>query len=135
MAERSNRMIRIIRLKNRADFLRVRKAGQKWATPGLVLQTREWPCPAGQGEFEAGVGFTTSKKIGNAVERNRARRRLKAAVDAVFPEFAQPHRDFVIIGRQGTLGRPWEKLLEDLKTALKRLDACRKTPNAEVSRD
>jgi len=100
----------------------------------LVLQTREWPC-SGQGGFKAGVGFTTSKKVGNAVERNRARRRLKAAVAVVFPEFAAPHRDFVVVGRRGTLRRPWKKLLKDLKTALKRLDGYRKTHHEEVSRD
>lgn len=67
------------------------------------------------------VGFTCSKKVGNAVARNRARRRLKAAVDDVFPEAARPGLDYVVIGRQETAARPYSLLLQDLRTALKRV--------------
>lgn len=125
---------RLIRLKKRADFLRVQRSGRKWATPGMVLQIRPWTDRGLANDAKAdlpmkiGVGFTTSKKVGNAVQRNRARRRLRAAVDLVFPVSALPGHDFVVIGRQATLQRPWQKLVEDLKTALKRLDAYRKTP-------
>ena len=65
-------------------------------------------------------GFTVSKKVGNAVERNRARRRLKAAAEKVLPSSACDGRDYVIIGRKATLTRPFNRLIDDLKSALKR---------------
>jgi ribonuclease P protein component len=71
------------------------------------------------------VGFTTSKKVGDAVNRNRARRRLRAAVDIVFPGEAQTGRDYVVIGRAATVTRPFDLLLADLRAALKRLGARR----------
>ncbi len=67
------------------------------------------------------IGFTVSKKVGNAVQRNRARRRLRAAVDEVAPVHAREGHDFVIIGRAETVKRPYTMLVEDLKTAFKRL--------------
>lgn len=72
---------------------------------------------------KARVGFTTSKKVGNAVARNRARRRLRAAVAEVFPRFAKPGHDYVVIGRTETITRNYSLLLQDLKTALKRVGA------------
>ena len=134
MPEQSNQTTRIIRLKTRADFLRVQRAGRKWATPGLVLQTREWPC-SGQGESKAGVGFTTSEKGWKRRGTKPRAATPEGRRGHRFPEFAAPHRNFVVVGRRGTLRRPWKKLLEDLKTALKRLDGYRKTHHEEVSRD
>jgi ribonuclease P protein component len=69
----------------------------------------------------ARVGFTVSKKVGNAVQRNRARRRLRAAADALMGRFASGQTDYVIIGRVQTLDRPFEDLLKDLEKALKRV--------------
>ena len=69
------------------------------------------------------VGFTVSRKVGNAVARNRARRRLRAAVELVMPAHAKGGHDFVVIGRAETLRRPFAALVADLKTALERLDA------------
>lgn len=71
------------------------------------------------------VGFTVSRKVGNAVERNRARRRLRAVADEIMTEHAQAGFDFVIIGRKNTLKRPFSALQGDLTTALKKLDAYR----------
>lgn len=68
------------------------------------------------------VGFTASRKVGKAVERNRARRRLRAAVDEVVPTAGQPGRDYVVVARRGTLSRPWPALLEDLRSALARVE-------------
>ena len=73
------------------------------------------------------IGFTVSKKVGNAVKRNRARRRLRAAVDEVAPFHAREGYDFVVIGRAATVKRPYEMLVNDLKTAFKRLDEHCKT--------
>ena len=108
--------VRIDRLLKRPDFLRVAGTKIKWAAPGLILQGAP-----GLGETRIRVGFTTSKKVGGAVERNRARRRLRAAVAEVFPAEAVPGRDYVVIGRTETLKRPYSLLLQDLRTALKRV--------------
>ena len=112
------------RLKRRADFLRVAGQRKKWATQGLILQVA--PLPEGAHTRKADavrIGFTCSKKVGNAVARNRARRRLKAAVDAVFPDLARPGLDYVVIGRRETVERDYSLLLQDLRTALKRVGA------------
>ncbi len=138
----------LARLKKRADFLRVAGQRKKWATPGLVLQAAPVPlAPAGatpeadassagfsccSGDAVIRVGFTTSKKVGNAVARNRARRRLRAAVAEIFPELARPGLDYVVIGRQETVGRPYSLLLQDLRTALNRVGGLRSDTEASA---
>ncbi|MDA8233073.1 MAG: ribonuclease P protein component [Magnetospirillum sp.] len=112
------------RLLKRSDFLRVAAARRKWAAPGLILQAAA-ANQAADGPPTLRVGFTTSRKVGNAVERNRARRRLRAAVAEVFPASAVPGLDYVVIGRRETLTRPYSLLLQDLRTALKRVRALR----------
>jgi len=115
---------RLERLKKRADFLRVAGLRRKWAAPGLILQAA--PGPAQDASLESlRVGFTVSKKVGNSVCRNRARRRLRAVVAELFPTRAAPGIDYVVIGRRETLDRPYSLLLQDLATALKRLGALR----------
>ncbi len=120
--------VAVPRLKRRSEFLRIAGSGQKWAAPGLVLQAwkRSADAPVSGDQPSIRVGFTASRKVGNAVARNRVRRRLRAAADKVLPEMAREGFDFVIIGRAATLNRTFDDLVKDLKTALKRLDACRK---------
>ena len=90
------------RLKKRQEFLRVARAGRHAATEGVALQAfRRNPEMAGTGAPR--VGFTTSKKVGNAVKRNRARRRLRAAADLVIREGGQPFFDYVLVGRTATV--------------------------------
>ncbi len=113
---------RIPRLKKRPEFLRVAATRKKWVATGLILQVRR------RGETETGdegcrIGFTVSRKVGNAVRRNRVRRRLRAAADLVMGEHATSGHDFVIIGRQGTIKRSFTALLNDLETALKKMGA------------
>lgn len=103
------------RLKRRRDFLRVQAAGRKAAMPGLVLQAA--PRESGAG---IGLGFTVSRRVGNAVTRNRLRRRLKAVAAEVMAEGAAD-ADYVIIGRAGGVDRPYDALRRDLIAALKRL--------------
>jgi ribonuclease P protein component len=102
-------------LKRRADFQRVR-SGARWATPGFVLEgsQRSASLAASQPRF----GFTVSKGIGKAVERNRVRRRLRAAVGAVQKRHAKANFDYVLIARQAALDRPFADLVADLVTAL-----------------
>ena len=114
--------MRIATLKKRHDFLRVRAAARRWAAPGLVLQAAPMP----EADTEQGlvrVGYTASRRIGNAVARNRAKRRLRAAVAHVMPASAQSGCDYVVIARAATLTRPFDALVDDLAAALARVGA------------
>ena len=104
---------RLQTLKKRADFLRVRK-GRYSAMPGLVLQARK---QEGTREGLARFGFTATKKLGKAVVRNRIKRRLREAVRLIAPQKARTGYDYVLIGRQSTLKRPFSSLLHDLARA------------------
>ncbi|UMM64612.1 Ribonuclease P protein component [Aristophania vespae] len=72
-------------------------------------------------EGELRVGFTVTKKIGNAVIRNRARRRLKEAARHVMQESVLVPGDMVLIGRSQTLARPFEQLKGDVRRTLKKM--------------
>jgi len=117
------------RLKRRSEFLRVAAERNKWVAPGLVLQARPRgpdardPLPADA----IRVGLTVSRKVGGAVARNRARRRLRAAVAAIVAAHGRPGFDYVVIGRQATLSRPFDALLADLQAALGRLGRVART--------
>ena len=114
------------RLKRRADFLRVAAARRKWAAPGLILQAAPQPESDETVEAEIRVGFTASRKVGNAVKRNRARRRLKALVREMIATGANPGLDLVLIARTATVDRPFEELRRDLQQSLQRTKAARK---------
>jgi ribonuclease P protein component len=103
----------VARLKNRADFLRAAR-GTRRITPSVTLET----CPAPEPGPGIRVGFTASRKIGNAVARNRAKRRLRAAAAAVLPLSAMAGNDYVLVARPGTLTRRFSSLIEDLGQAL-----------------
>jgi ribonuclease P protein component len=90
--------------------------------PGLILQALRRDSGS---EQRPRIGFTASKKVGNAIIRNRARRRLRAAVRQVMPVHAAAAHDFVVIARSTTALRPWPLLIEDLEGALKRVGAWR----------
>lgn len=103
------------RLRRRSEFLVVAAKGRKSAMPGVVVQALAVPDRPG---FR--LGFTCSRKVGNAVARNRARRRLREAARAVLPP-GLGGWDLVLIGRPATVDRPFQALLSDLGAALKRL--------------
>ncbi len=67
------------------------------------------------------VGFTASRKVGNAVARNRAKRRLRAAAAEVLPRQGVPGTDYVLIARSGTGARPYAQLVADLEGALRQV--------------
>ena len=71
------------------------------------------------------VGFTASRKVGNAVMRNRAKRRLRAAAAQILPVQGSPGTDYVLIARGTTAGRPYAALIADLAAALRRVERSR----------
>jgi ribonuclease P protein component len=103
------------RLTRRAEFLRVAAKGRKAVAQGLVLQAlpRQDACPAR-------FGFTVTKKVGNAVIRNRTRRRLKEAARLLLQQQPLAGVDLVLIGRDATRARRFAALQEDLRRALAR---------------
>lgn len=107
------------RLKRRAEFLAVAR-GRKAAMPSLVLQSMPRSDDA-----PARLGFTVTRKVGNAVVRNRTRRRLKEAARLLFAERAAADapvlgHDLVLVGRAATRGRRFDLLIDDLATALRK---------------
>lgn len=104
----------------RADFLRAAKA-RRHGTPGFLLQARRRE-PSENCPQVTRVGFTCSKKIGNAVARNRAKRRLRAVARAVLPDAGRPGWDYVLVGRPETTAiRDFAAMTRDLGAALARV--------------
>ena len=106
---------RVPTLKKRSDFLRLR-AGKRYSTKSLVLETK-----ASEASTKTGfsrVGYTVTKKVGNAVIRNRIRRRLREVVSQTFPQKSLPNHDYVIIGKYGALTQNFASILKDLEQAL-----------------
>ncbi|MFP7675752.1 ribonuclease P protein component [Marivita sp. S0852] len=109
----------IVTLRHRADFLRAARALRR-GTTGMLVQARN----RDDDDPTIRVGYTCSKKIGNAVARNRAKRRLRAVADDVLPDHAKPGFDYVLVGRPGvTIDRPFAALQDDLRYALRKLHA------------
>jgi len=105
------------RLTKRAEFLFVR-AGARAGRGAVLIEARR--------RVEEGpirVGFTASKKVGNAVARNRARRRLREAARRLLPDHGLAGADYVMVARPSTPDAPWAALLDDVETALIRLRA------------
>ncbi|MFY0647018.1 ribonuclease P protein component [Sulfitobacter geojensis] len=113
-------------LTQRADFQRASRAAHV-AKPGFVLQMRKRrdneTCPPER----VRVGFTCSKKVGNAVARNRAKRRLREIARLALTQRGQPGHDYVLIGRRGTTADlPFTQLQADFDAALDILHGVRK---------
>ena len=105
-------------LRKRADFLRAASA-RRQGTPGFLLQAR----PRAEGEGAPAelirVGFTCSKKVGNAVARNRAKRRLREIARAILPKNGKAGWDYVLVGRpEATAAREFALMLDDMIRAL-----------------
>ncbi len=111
-------------LKQRGEFVRAATSGFHASAPGLVLQAYkrgELPDQAGP----ARIGFTTSKKVGKAVQRNRARRRLRVLAETILAAKARPGVDYVLIGRTATVDRPFADLMRDLEHVIERVHSGR----------
>ncbi|MXN66385.1 ribonuclease P protein component [Stappia sp. GBMRC 2046] len=104
-------------LKKRSEFLAVAKGG-RLARRAFVLQAIERDAPQGLEAGVARVGYTVTKKVGNAVVRNRVKRRLRAAVREA-AHCARPGIDYVLIGRHGALDADFRSIVEELSAALK----------------
>ena len=111
----------LARLKMRADFLRVAAERRRAVRPGVMLQAAPQPAESGGGAAMR-VGFTASRKVGNAVARNRAKRRLRAAAAEVLLRRGRPGVDYVLIARAETGERPYAELVGDLESALRQID-------------
>ncbi len=103
-------------LRKRPDFLRAAQALRQ-GTAGFLLQARRRDPDSESGAIR--VGFTCSKKVGDAVTRNRAKRRLRAIARAVLPLEGRPGWDYVLVGRpEATVTRDFAAMVEDLRRAL-----------------
>jgi ribonuclease P protein component len=114
---------KIERLKSRPQFLAAAK-GVSQARGAVVVQRLDRQ----DGDPAIRLGFTATRKVGGAVVRNRAKRRLREAARALVPAQGAPGSDYVFIARMGTAERPWERLLDDVKSALTRLATPRTAP-------
>ena len=104
------------RLRQRADFLAVAN-GPRMNSAAFVVQSR-----ARSDDGPIRVGFTVTRKVGTATERNRVRRRLRELVKRLDAVSMRPHSDYVLVGRRAALTRDFAIMLDDLRSALHRLD-------------
>jgi len=116
------------RLRKRADFLGA-ATGPRAPAAAFVLQTR-----ARADTGPPRVGFTVSKKVGNAVERNRVRRRLREIVRLSDAARLRPGNDYVLVGRRAALNLPFARLIDDFRQALERIHQQRRAPDRPAPR-
>lgn len=119
------------RLRQRADFLAA-AANARISAPAFSVEGRNRAEPG-----PVRVGFTVSRKVGTATERNRVRRRLRELVKHHGAAFMRASCDYVLVGRRAALGRDFTAMTADLKTALERLDRqmAKKAANRTVASD
>ncbi|MEM9669220.1 MAG: ribonuclease P protein component [Pseudomonadota bacterium] len=107
----------LARLRRRADYVFVRN-GRSERRRSVVVQARQRRSGTERREDQIGIGFTATKKVGGAVVRNRAKRRLRAAAQALAPKYGIAGVDYVFIARKDTGQVAWQRLLDDMESAL-----------------
>lgn len=108
-------------LKKSKDFITVSQKGTRWVTPGVVVIMVHQSCLGLEMNVQSRVGFTASRRIGGAVQRNYAKRRLRALAQEIISEQGMFGNDYVLIARQEILTRDFKKVKKDLLNALKHL--------------
>lgn len=111
----------VVRLKRRPEFLATAASGKRWVMPAFVLQVAPRMVQPSSLSGEAGLGFTATRRIGNAVARNRAKRRLREASRLLLPDAAAASCNYVLVARAGVLTCPFQTLIDDLGKAFKRV--------------
>lgn len=114
------------RLTKRSDFLWVQSGGRKWVSKGMIVMT------APNDGLGTRFGITVTKRLSKkAVDRNRMKRRLRAAASDILSEFGTDNTDYVLLARPETATRPYMDLLNDLKWCLKKLESRKHEKNPE----
>jgi ribonuclease P protein component len=116
-------MLAMERLRRRGEFLAAAK-GLRAPASAFVLQVRRR-----DDEGPARLGFTVSRKVGTAVERNRARRRLREMVRLSGAAGIEPGHDYVVVGRRAALTDPFDRLIADFGSALRRARKTARPPD------
>ena len=117
----SSEAVVLTKMVKRADFLRMNGTPHKYHAAGFVLLARPRSLAHGSLDGTARIGYTASRKVGGAVQRNRAKRRLRALVAEILPPLVQPDWDFVLIAREATVVRDWKDLQSDLEVGLRKI--------------
>lgn len=105
-------------IKDRASFVRMNASASRFVVSNFILQMQE---NAALAEGSIRIGYTVTKKLGNAVVRNRIKRRLREAARKTVPTHAKPQRDYVFIARHKALGCDFAELVRDMEFALTRI--------------
>ncbi len=118
-----NEIVKISMLRKRQDFLRIASGRIKWVAGSMIVQMANRPeNDKPENNASIRVGYTASKKVGNAVRRNRAKRRLREVVRRVLKAGGKGGHDYVVIARSAVLDIPFDQLIRDFSWCLKRLD-------------
>ncbi len=120
-----NQQKKLARIKKRPEYLAVSNTRRRWVTPSFIIQVKALDKNTDDKDTESTepprAGFTASKKVGNAVKRSKAKRRMKEAVRKILPENGEAGWDYVFICREAAISYPFEKLCSDIKWGLAKL--------------